>query len=144
MSAPNAYREDTKKDEYPDEVVLAVPEDTSIDDASDLVTEDPRKYMRIYRSAFFQVCVVGALAFVGPAMAVSRLYYTLSNDCLTESHVLIFQDAISGLGGVSQSKGVSSSTYLADATFGPIGWRSIALDVSTHHSHHRHSLAQVF
>lgn len=46
------------------------------------INDEPRsRFAKIYRSAFFQVLIVGALAFCGPAMA----------------------DAISGLGGGGQA-----------------------------------------
>lgn len=56
--------------------------DSEVHDQLPYAVNPPRsKFARIYRSAFFQVLVVGALAFCGPAMA----------------------DAISGLGGGGQA-----------------------------------------
>lgn len=62
---------------------VSVVAETTGDDFDVMPVPDPpkNKFDAIYRSALFQICVVSALAFCGPAMA----------------------DAISGLGGGGQA-----------------------------------------
>jgi hypothetical protein len=76
-------RNNKSEDDKGQFVIATVREvDSEVHDQLPYTVDRPRsKFARIYRSAFFQVLVVGALAFCGPAMA----------------------DAISGLGGGGQA-----------------------------------------